>query len=494
MSVAAALTYYESVGQNWERAALIKARPVAGDRAAGAALSRRAAALYLAQEPRFRGDRRTSIRSSGRSRRTSGGGQIAVDGHDIKLGRGGIREIEFFAQTQQLIWGGRLRELRVGPTCDGAAPRSPRPAASTPATADALIADYRFLRRVEHRLQMVDDAQTHRLPADRDGIARLAVFLGYRRRRGASSPNCAPTSASVERHYAELFEEAPSLAGPGNLVFTGTEDDPETLATLARLGFAEPARGRGDGARLASRPHPRDAQPAGARNPDRARAGAAAHLRRHRRIPIRRCGASTSSCRGCRPGCSCSRCSTPIPACCRWSPTSWPRRRCLAESLAQRPALLDAVLTRRVLRAAAAIAPGSPPISAALLAGRARFRGHARPAAALGQRAAVPGRRPAAAPRPRRRRAPAPRSPTSPRPRSRRCCRRSPPISRGGTAQVPGGAFAIVAMGRLGSREMTPRLRPRPDPDLRRAGGSEPARTGRARWRSRPITRGSASG
>ena len=69
MSVAAALTYYESVGQNWERAALIKARPVAGDRVAGAALSRRAAALYLAQASRFRGDRRTSTRSSGRSTR-----------------------------------------------------------------------------------------------------------------------------------------------------------------------------------------------------------------------------------------------------------------------------------------------------------------------------------------------------------------------------------------------------------------------------------------
>ena len=57
MSVPAALTYYESVGQNWERAALIKARPVAGDRDRGAAFPRRAAALYLAQEPRFRGDR-----------------------------------------------------------------------------------------------------------------------------------------------------------------------------------------------------------------------------------------------------------------------------------------------------------------------------------------------------------------------------------------------------------------------------------------------------
>ena len=61
-----------------------------------------------------------------------GGGQIAVEGHDIKTGRGGIREIEFFAQTQQLIWGGRLRDAAGRPDLRGAAPRSPRPAASTP--------------------------------------------------------------------------------------------------------------------------------------------------------------------------------------------------------------------------------------------------------------------------------------------------------------------------------------------------------------------------
>jgi glutamate-ammonia-ligase adenylyltransferase len=99
--------------------------------------------------------------------------------------------------------------------------------------------DYRFLRRVEHRLQMVDDAQTHRLPSEPDGVEQLAVFLGYPDGERFATDLCAHL-ASVERHYAELFEEAPSLAGPGNLVFTGAEDDPDTLATIARLGFAEP--------------------------------------------------------------------------------------------------------------------------------------------------------------------------------------------------------------------------------------------------------------
>jgi glutamate-ammonia-ligase adenylyltransferase len=239
ISAAAALTYYESVGQNWERAALIKARPVAGDRAAGE--------RFLAELRPFIWRRHldfaaiADIHSIKRQIQAhKGAGRIAVEGHDIKIGRGGIREVEFFAQTQQLIWGGRLRQLRVAATCP--ALRLLAEAGRIDAsTADALIEDYRFLRRVEHRLQMRDDAQTHRLPADRDGIARLAVFLGHSGYDDFAAELRARLG-SVERHYAELFEEAPTLSGPGNLVFTGAEDDPETLATLARLGFAAPAR------------------------------------------------------------------------------------------------------------------------------------------------------------------------------------------------------------------------------------------------------------
>jgi glutamate-ammonia-ligase adenylyltransferase len=168
-----------------------------------------------------------------------GGGRIAVEGHDIKTGRGGIREIEFFAQTQQLIWGGRLRELRTGSTCE-ALRRLATAGRIDPATAAQLIDDYRFLRRLEHRLQMVDDAQTHALPPDRAGVARIGVFLGYPRTE-AFVTDLLGHLTSVERHYAELFEQAPSLSGPGNLVFTGVEDDPETLRTLSALGFADPA-------------------------------------------------------------------------------------------------------------------------------------------------------------------------------------------------------------------------------------------------------------
>jgi glutamate-ammonia-ligase adenylyltransferase len=237
MSVPAALVYYESVGQNWERAALIKARPVAGDRAAGQRFLRELQPFIWRKNLDFAAIQDIhSIKRQINAHR--GGGKIAVEGHDIKTGRGGIREIEFFAQTQQLIWGGRLQELRVGPTCE-ALRRLAEAGRIDPATAAQLIDDYRFLRRLEHRLQMVDDAQTHALPADRAGIERIAVFLGYPETEAFVADLCAHLG-SVERHYAELFEQAPTLAGPGNLVFTGADDDRETLRTLLQLGFAEP--------------------------------------------------------------------------------------------------------------------------------------------------------------------------------------------------------------------------------------------------------------
>ena len=236
MSVDGALGYYESVGQNWERAAMIKARPVAGDRVAGRRFLDELRPYIWRRHLDFAAIADIhSIKRQIQAHR--GGGRIAVLGHDIKIGRGGIREIEFFAQTQQLIWGGRWRELRIGTTCEALARLA---AAGRIGESDsiALTDDYRFLRRVEHRLQMVDDAQTHRLPTDAEGIAKLAIFLGYPSAE-AFTGELVRHLGSVEKRYAELFEEAPSLSGPGNLVFTGADDDPGTLETLARMGFAD---------------------------------------------------------------------------------------------------------------------------------------------------------------------------------------------------------------------------------------------------------------
>jgi [glutamine synthetase] adenylyltransferase / [glutamine synthetase]-adenylyl-L-tyrosine phosphorylase len=236
MSTGAAEVYYESLGQNWERAAMIKARPVAGDVAAGKRFLKTLKPFIWRKHLDFAAIR--DIHSIKRQIHASkGGADIAVAGHNLKLGRGGIREIEFFAQTQQLIWGGRDPRLRVRPTVEAmealvAAGRVARE------VADDLADAYRTLRTVEHRLQMIADEQTQTLPADPAGLARIAAFLGH---ADADAFAAAITSVlrRVERHYARLFEEAPSLSGPGNLVFTGTEDDPGTIETLKRLGFRD---------------------------------------------------------------------------------------------------------------------------------------------------------------------------------------------------------------------------------------------------------------
>jgi glutamate-ammonia-ligase adenylyltransferase len=236
ISVNAALTYYESMGQNWERAAMIKARPAAGDLDMGARfvielrpfIWRKLLDFWAIQDIH-------SIKRQIHAHK--GGARIAVRGHDIKLGRGGIREIELFAQTQQLIWGGREPGLRQAKTLKALGALAAAGHIDTRAAED-LSAAYRFLRRLEHRLQMVDDRQSQRLPDEEAGIARIAAFLGY---DGATPFRAAllDTLGTVEDHYAELFEEAPALTPGGNLVFTGGEPEPGTLATLQALGFGE---------------------------------------------------------------------------------------------------------------------------------------------------------------------------------------------------------------------------------------------------------------
>jgi glutamate-ammonia-ligase adenylyltransferase len=243
MSVQAAELYYESVGQNWERAAMIKAHPVAGNRAVGEAFLGDLTPYIWRKHLDFAAihDIHSIKRQIDAYR---GGSAVKVLGHNVKLGRGGIREIEFFAQTQQLIFGGRNPALRGRATCETLRALAAAGHVALKA-AEELIEAYAFLRRVEHRLQMIDDRQTHSLPADEAGVAAVATFLGYGNSM-AFQIALLETLRLVESHYARLFEEAPSLAGPGgNLVFTGTDDDPGTLATLQTLGFRDPSAAAG---------------------------------------------------------------------------------------------------------------------------------------------------------------------------------------------------------------------------------------------------------
>jgi len=180
ISITSALHYYEREGRTWERAAMIKARPCAGDRKAGEALVAEIAPFVWRKHLDFAA--LADVHDMKRQMQTfRGQSEIAVEGHNVKIGRGGIREIEFFAQTQQLIAGGRHPELRVRPTLEALQVLASSNWITFEAR-DQMSAAYEFLRRVEHRLQMVADEQTHTLPDDAEAMERFARFFGYQNR------------------------------------------------------------------------------------------------------------------------------------------------------------------------------------------------------------------------------------------------------------------------------------------------------------------------
>jgi len=169
-----ALSYYESQGRTWERAAFSKARPIAGDIALGEGF------LAAIRPFIWRRNLDFAVISDIRDMKRQIDARQDADGllgRDVKLGRGGIREIEFIVQTLSLVWGGQNLLLRIPATLD-ALPALAK-AGHLPATAAReLAADYQKLRRVEHRLQMIDDRQTHALPTTEEALAAFAVFLG----------------------------------------------------------------------------------------------------------------------------------------------------------------------------------------------------------------------------------------------------------------------------------------------------------------------------
>ncbi len=239
ISAEAAEVYYETMGQNWERAAMIKARECAGDLEAGRRLLDMLAPFVWRRYLDFAAIE--DIHSLKRQIHAHGGhAAIAIEGHDVKLGRGGIREIEFFVQIQQLIGGGKAHALR---------------GRATVPMLDALVEEgwiaddvrtelahaYRFLRTLEHRLQMVNDEQTHRMPRTPEGVSEIAAFMGYAD-DSEFRQDFRRHMEAVQTHYAGLFEREPSSAQEsGTFSFSGTDDDPATLRTLAELGFEDPS-------------------------------------------------------------------------------------------------------------------------------------------------------------------------------------------------------------------------------------------------------------
>ena len=219
LPVAAAEHYYQSEAETWERTAFIRARACGGDIALGQAFLTAIAPFVWRRSLDY-----TAIRDiqsvSLRIRDHFDAGQKLGPGFDLKRGRGGIREVEFFAQLHQLVWGGRDPALRAPATLDALA------ALATAGRIDAaeaatLGASYRTLRTVEHRLQMLHDAQTHSVPlaaADRAALAGLAGVPNWttleRRLKGVTAP--------VARAFDRLIGEAKGDAA-------GLPTDPKAL-------------------------------------------------------------------------------------------------------------------------------------------------------------------------------------------------------------------------------------------------------------------------
>ncbi|MCI2398456.1 glutamine-synthetase adenylyltransferase [Aliiroseovarius subalbicans] len=197
VSMDAAERYYESLGRTWERAAHIKARPCGGDIAAGEAYLKRLSPFIWRKHLDFAAiqdahDMRLRIREHKGLH-----GDITLPGHDMKLGRGGIREIEFFTQTRQIIAGGRDPDLRSCQTVPGLAALADKDWVPGE-VAETLTRHYRFHREVEHRVQMVRDQQTHKLPTSEDEFQRLACMMG--------DADVGVLNASIHDALAEVHE------------------------------------------------------------------------------------------------------------------------------------------------------------------------------------------------------------------------------------------------------------------------------------------------
>ena len=234
ISIDAAEHYYEAHGQNWERAAFIKARTIAGDFGVGERFLQTLKPFIWRRYLDFAAiEDIQSIKKQIHS--TKGHGDIAFWGHDIKLGRGGIREIEFYAQTQQLILGGKNPDLRSQTTLE-ALDQLVIAGHVEAQAAQELKNAYVYLRFVEHRVQMVADEQTHKIPRGEENAERLRCFVGADS-LDAFEAELTATLSRVHDRFEKLFASPDPKTEIGALIFTGVENDPQTIETLTELGF-----------------------------------------------------------------------------------------------------------------------------------------------------------------------------------------------------------------------------------------------------------------
>ncbi|WP_188063545.1 bifunctional [glutamine synthetase] adenylyltransferase/[glutamine synthetase]-adenylyl-L-tyrosine phosphorylase [Sphingobium sp. KCTC 72723] len=228
LPVEAAIGYYESMALGWEQAAFIRARPAAGDIALGDYFLRQIRPFVWRRSLDF-GAIDAIVDISRRIRDHYAQGQAFGPGYDLKRGRGGIREVEFFAQVHQLIHGGRDPALRSGNTRE--ALRALAGAGVIEADVAARLDDaYVLFRTIEHRLQMVEDLQTHELPKSTDALDNVAQLHGVA--DGAALLDLLrPQVEWVGRNYDRLTPDKDDA--------TLSQDEDRLKVQLIEMGFAD---------------------------------------------------------------------------------------------------------------------------------------------------------------------------------------------------------------------------------------------------------------
>lgn len=244
MSTEAAEVYYQSMGLNWERSAMIKARVIAGDRKAGADFMKGMTPFVWRRSLDFAALEDVHAMKA-RIHSHHAHGKPQARGQDVKLGHGGIREIEFFVQAQQLIAGGREIRLREPRTRDTLVTLAKLGAITDRDAAD-LDSSYVYLRGVEHRLQMIDDQQTHAVPDDDKGFAHIATFLGYDD-VDTFEAELVGHLAAVQSRYEALFPESRTTESDQDsselgALFSSQEPSDAAIEELQQLGFGNPAQ------------------------------------------------------------------------------------------------------------------------------------------------------------------------------------------------------------------------------------------------------------
>ncbi|MBR7159047.1 MAG: bifunctional [Alphaproteobacteria bacterium] len=238
MTVNAAENYYESFGQNWERAAMIKARPVAGDMSLGQEFIKRIYPFIWRRSLDFKTINDIKDIKKQISSRIGEESDFTPFGYNIKLGKGGIREIEFFVQVQQLIWGGRCKNLQVSDTLSALHILAKEGYISA-STATDLQEAYIFLRNLEHRLQMINDEQTHTLPNNSNDLSSIATIMGF-----AQSDEFLSLLKqhldNVSREFSKYFFAAKSTPEPESIILSSTDNQNENNAEITGLGFSNP--------------------------------------------------------------------------------------------------------------------------------------------------------------------------------------------------------------------------------------------------------------